>query len=215
MNSWWQDRIKIVVLVVCMTILLTAILKEIVGATELVDNFDATYYYIKYPDTAKLVGDNPSRLYAHYMGVGRREGRYPNASADPTTRLDLPFQTYVDVDIASQIVKYYKEGIQVMECPCVTGDVATHKDTPKGTWKVSCHTKGKWLNGPTWHNWVDYWMRFTADGCGFHDAMWRDDTEYVRETYLTNGSHGCVNLRHADADKLFEYIGVGTVVYVH
>ena len=68
-------------------------------------------------------------------------------------------------------------------------------------------------DGPTWHNWVDYWMPFTRGGCGLHDANWR--SRFGGEIYKTNGSHGCVNLPHDKAEELFNMISIGTVVIVH
>ena len=52
-----------------------------------------------------------------------------------------------------------------------------------------------------------------ADGEGFHDARWRN--QFGGDIYLTNGSHGCVNMPPEMAGKLFELISAGTPVVVH
>jgi len=177
--------------------------------------FDADYYGTKYPDVVAVYGTEPGALARHYAEYGMREGRYKNASEDSTYRAELSDQTYVDVCIDEQIVRYYENGILVRQSPCVTGLPDGGRSTPKGTYELQTHAKGKYLTGPTWHVWVDYWMRFTTNGaCGLHDATWRDDSEFGGETYKTNGSHGCVNLPHEFAEWLFDRVDVGTVVVV-
>jgi lipoprotein-anchoring transpeptidase ErfK/SrfK len=57
-------------------------------------------------------------------------------------------------------------------------------------------------------------MRFTPDAAiGLHDANWR--SSFGGDIYLTNGSHGCVNLPHDAACQLFDMVGIGTTVVVH
>lgn len=196
----------------------------VANANEL-NGFDATYYATKYPDVVAVYGTDEDALYLHYLNFGYNEGRFKNANEEATGIITEPivtpsksytlYPTYIDVDKASQVVTYVKDGQVVMQMPCVTGCVKTHHDTPNGTWKIMTHTKGKTLKGPTWKVWVDYWMRFTPDSCGLHDASWRDDSEFNPNTYLTDGSHGCVNLRHDDAQALFNMVDVGTIVVVH
>ena len=50
-------------------------------------------------------------------------------------------------------------------------------------------------------------------GYGLHDAIWRDTFDY--DTYLTDGSHGCVNLPYYAAATLYELCEVGDPVVVH
>ena len=48
---------------------------------------------------------------------------------------------------------------------------------------------------------------------GFHDASWQ--RLFGGSRYLTNGSHGCVNMPPEMAAKLFDLISAGTpVVYI-
>ena len=130
---------------------------------------------------------------------------------------DVPNTTdssYLDVDIDNQLVRYYVNGEVVYECSCVTGDATLGRDTPKGTFQLTSHDRGARLQGPTWDCYVSYWMRF-YDGCGFHDATWRDASEFGGTTYMGNGSHGCVNLTYTDAENIFNLVNVGTTVIVH
>ena len=121
-----------------------------------------------------------------------------------------PGQTYVDVDIANQTLTYFVNGAVALYTPCVTGKLG--RSTPRGLFQINSMVPGKYLNGPTWHVWVDRGMRFCG-GCGIHDATWRKS--FGGNIYQTNGSHGCVNIPHDQALALYNMVGVGTPVYVH
>ena len=171
--------------------------------------FDPVYYAQKYPDVVAVVGDSQQALINHYLTFGISEGRFQNAEEEEA---GTPLNTYVDVDIPNQTVTYILNGEAVLSSPCVTGCVSKKRSTPTGVFAVYGHKKGTYLTGPTWHNWVDYWMPF-AGGCGLHDATWRKT--FGGDIYQTNGSHGCVNLPHDVAEQLFDMINIGTVVIVH
>lgn len=118
--------------------------------------------------------------------------------------------TYIAVNIENQILTYFVNGEPVLMTPCVTGSPG--RSTPQGVFTINSCVPGKYLNGPTWHVWVDRWMRFSGN-CGIHDASWRD--QFGGDIYLSNGSHGCVNIPHDQAVLLYEMVGVGTMVYMH
>ncbi len=132
---------------------------------------------------------------------------YP--TADPVAPA-LPFPTYVDVCIDTQTMVYYENGVPVLTSPVVTGSPG--RGTPRGVFQINSRIPGKYLTGPTWHVWVDRWMRF-AGNCGLHDAKWRKN--FGGNIYKSNGSHGCVNLPHDIAVALYDRVGIGTVVIVH
>jgi len=50
-------------------------------------------------------------------------------------------------------------------------------------------------------------------GEGLHDATWR--TEFGKDIYKTNGSHGCVNLPLDIAKEIYDIVKVGTIVEVY
>ena len=172
--------------------------------------FDPVYYAQKYPDVVAVVGDSQPALINHYLTFGIGEGRFQNAEEEEA---GTPLNTYVDVNITDQTMTYILNGEPVLASACVTGDVNRSRATPIGIFAVYGHVKGTYLTGPTWHNWVDYWMPFSRGGCGLHDATWR--RKFGGNIYKTNGSHGCVNLPHDKAEELFNMITVGTVVIVH
>ena len=118
--------------------------------------------------------------------------------------------TYIDVSIDDQVLTYFVNGQPALVTPCVTGGPG--HNTPRGMFAINSCIPGKYLNGPTWHVWVNRWMRF-AGNCGIHDASWR--RKFGGDIYKHNGSHGCVNIPPDQAQKLYSIVGIGTVVVVH
>lgn len=221
--------------------------------------FDALYYAQRYPDVANSVGCDEKALYEHYVTIGQKEGRYPNALAECAgTAREIDIQnakatgntkaveelmkaqaaanesavkaaggtqaaasaitvpttgTYVDVNIESQTMTLFTNGIPVLSSPCVTGTPKNGRSTPTGMWYIMEKTPGKRLKGSSWDVWVNRWMRFTPDSCGLHDASWRG--KFGGTIYKSNGSHGCVNLPKDVAYTLYDLVAVGTPVIVH
>ena len=195
------------------------------GVSVKADGFDAAFYAQRYPDVVAVVGNDPAALYQHYVTFGIGEGRSQNqqeenAKAQPSQApvvqqlQGLPCNTYIDVDIDNQTMTYYENGQVCLQCPVVTGNPNRGNGTPRGTYTIQSHIAGKTLVGPTWNVWVDRWMQFTPNPChiGLHDATWR--SSFGGDIYLTNGSHGCVNLPHDTAVALFDRVNVGTTVVV-
>lgn len=124
------------------------------------------------------------------------------------------YGTYALIDISSQRLYLYKDKTRVMTAPVITGMKGTH-DTPTGTFSVIVKTHGTWLVGSSWCSYVDYWLQFRSGGYGIHDAQWRTSAEFSdHRRYIRNGSHGCVNMRHADARKVFCTLKKGNKVII-
>lgn len=217
----------------------TASKNTIVAEAAIPASFDADYYAANNPDVVLALGTDPQALYDHYVAFGKIEGRYKNveeeltgviveieepveetALAQPQSLIgqtfeNLPYPTYVDVDITNQTVSYFENNVLAMQSPCVTGKTSVGRGTPKGTYSVKTRIPGKILRGPTWKVWVDYWMRFTDSNIGLHDATWRTAEEFGGDTYVNHGSHGCVNLPHDFAEQLYGKVSIGTKVVVH
>jgi lipoprotein-anchoring transpeptidase ErfK/SrfK len=172
--------------------------------------FDPVYYAQKYPDVAAALGTSQKALISHYLTYGIPEGRFQNLQEEIDQK---PLNTYIDIDLTTQHVVYILNGNVAFESDCVSGDVSKGRQTPTGTFAIYGHVPGQYLTGPTWKNWVDYWMPFSPGGCGLHDATWRK--KFGGEIYKNNGSHGCVNLPHDKAKELFDMVSIGTVVIVH
>jgi len=125
----------------------------------------------------------------------------------------IPCSTCIIVDIAKQVLNYYKDNKVVLTTAIVTGRPNGHA-TPTGTYTILNKKNGTYLTGPGYRTWVNYWMPFIGSIYGFHDAPWRSGSSFGGNTYLNNGSHGCINMSPSAAAKLFNVVDIGTVVYV-
>ena len=133
---------------------------------------------------------------------------------------------YIDVDLSAQYVHFYDGDTVIWETECVTGGLDSKGEmhnTPTGVYaindnkrsgnvKLTGKTDPKTLE-PEYISYVDYWMPFIDDSVALHDADWR--SSFGGSIYLSNGSHGCVNLPVSKARELYDMAEVGTVVVVH
>ena len=118
--------------------------------------------------------------------------------------------TYAEVDLTDQKMYFIKDGNVVLESPVVTGNPNRGNATPQGVYSLTYKTRNAVLRGqrdengkPEYETPVAYWMPFNG-GIGFHDATWQ--SSFGGSRYLTNGSHGCVNMPKDKAAKLYELI---------
>ena len=128
--------------------------------------------------------------------------------------------TYVEVDLTRQHMWYVKDGTVMMETDVVTGKPTPDKETPQGVYSILEMKRDKVLLGDIKANGqreyetrVNYWMRVTWTGIGFHDATWQ--AAFGGERYKTAGSHGCINMSLSDAGRLYEMLEMYTPVVIH
>ena len=134
---------------------------------------------------------------------------------------DLPdylnINTYIELDLSRQNVWMYVNGECVVDSPCVTGNVATGYATPAGIYyltykEMNATLEGYNADGSTYSSPVTYWMPFNG-GIGFHDASWR--YSFGGNIYMTNGSHGCVNLPYWAASTIYSYINTSIPIIIY
>lgn len=124
------------------------------------------------------------------------------------------YKNFVLIDISSQQLSLYLKGKRIMKTSVVTGTPGD-RATPTGIFSVRNKARNVRLTGATWDVPVSYWMPFIGAAYGMHDASWRYEREFTNHrTYLTNGSHGCVNMRYRDAKKLYSKVRIGMTVVV-
>ncbi len=123
---------------------------------------------------------------------------------------------YIEVSISQQHLWMYKDYQLVVETPVVTGNVSKNHGTHTGVYPLAFKESPSTLSGQDGPNGyeveVKYWMPF-ADGQGLHDADWR--SSFGGNTYLTNGSHGCVNCPPSVMGQIFENAEAGMAVIVY
>ena len=129
--------------------------------------------------------------------------------------------TYAEVDLAAQKMWFVVDGSVALTTDVVTGRPSTGNATPEGVYGILYTQRGAVLRGdidpatgkPSYETPVSFWMPFTYQGHGFHDATWQ--SAFGGNRYLTHGSHGCVNMPYDKASQLFELITAGTPVIIH
>ncbi|MDG4760672.1 L,D-transpeptidase family protein [Micromonospora sp. WMMD710] len=122
------------------------------------------------------------------------------ATTDPA-RCKAGTGTTFCVDLTRQTVWALRNGKVIMP-PTVTRTGMPGYRTPAGTYAVNYRNLKEWSN--PYEVWLPYWQHFTQ-GMGFHET-----TTYLHDKSI--GSHGCVNLLHADAVRMWELGKVGTRV---
>lgn len=124
--------------------------------------------------------------------------------------------TYVEVNLTAQRIWFYVKGELIVESDVVTGSVAKKTETQTGAFPLAYkQSPGKLTGGNAENGWstdVDYWMPF-FDGQGLHDATWRNS--FGGNIYQNGGSHGCVNLPHETAKKIYDNIDAGVAIILY
>ena len=113
---------------------------------------------------------------------------------------------WIDVNLSTQSVYAYEGDTVVNSFVVSTGTWMT--PTVTGKYKIWIKFKSTSMSGPGYFlpN-VPYVMYFYK-GYGLHGTYWHNN-------FGTPMSHGCVNLRTSDAEWLYNWASVGTVVNVH
>ncbi|MDF1499589.1 MAG: L,D-transpeptidase family protein [Anaerolineales bacterium] len=113
---------------------------------------------------------------------------------------------WIEIDISEQRVSAYEGDRQVNSFTVSTGTSA--HPTVLGQYRVYVKLSATDMSGPGYYlPDVPYTMYFYR-GYALHGTYWHSN-------FGTPMSHGCVNLRTADSEWLFNFASVGTLVYVH
>lgn len=154
----------------------------------------------------------------------REELKAAIQAGEKTTRKPVYFQeaahygdddvgnTYVEINLTAQHLFFYKDGKLIVDSDLVSGNVAKNNQSPTGTFPILYKKQNAVLVGEDYETPVDYWMPFYQN-VGMHDAKWR--SEFGKNIYLTQGSHGCINLPHDKAKIIFENISKGVAVFCY
>ena len=117
--------------------------------------------------------------------------------------------SYVEINLTKQYLWFYKDGKLITKGSIVTGDEKRNYSTPQGTYKLKYKQRNATLTGENYSTPVNYWMPFNGD-IGIHDATWR--SSFGGNIYVSNGSHGCVNVPYSVAQAIFNNIEAGMPV---
>ncbi len=199
------------------------------------DTVGTTRTFTDYQGRTRTVvcNDNPNTQSTYGQEVDAAtfaKEAYGAATSKATATIDLPVtqeaadfteagaqdwgDRYIDVDITNQRAALVDNGSVLWESDTVTGNVSAGNSTPEGVFQITNKYNSITLMGEdASQSFVYNWMGFIRSTWGLHDATWR--TEFGGDIYLTNGSHGCVNLPLEKANELYPLVQVGDVVVVH
>lgn len=136
--------------------------------------------------------------------VGEREPEY--ASKGPWKGENDIGNSYLEADMTHQHLYLYQQGEIVLESDFVSGNMSNGCTTPQGVFGITYKTMNAVLRGADYETPVTYWMPFNGN-YGLHDATWRDT--FGGDIYLTDGSHGCLNLPLDKAGEIYQYMTEG------
>ncbi|MCD8219412.1 MAG: L,D-transpeptidase family protein, partial [Ruminococcus sp.] len=145
------------------------------------------------------------------------ESEYVQAGFRPQTSSGVTFdeRTYIEVDICNQHLWFYVDGELYLDSDVVTGLASDpERATKTGVFKIRDKIKDAVLGTyevQGYETSVSYWMPIDHTGVGLHDLS---RSAYGGDIYLTNGSHGCINLPLDVAEKIFEKTVIGMPVII-
>lgn len=116
------------------------------------------------------------------------------------------FSREIIVDRTVQHLYYVVNGTRVLDFPVSTGNPGS--ETPAGTYAVSVKIPKKRYVGRGYDLPNVMWNMQFLPSYYIHTAYWHND--FGKRTH----SHGCVNLREADAEILYKYIDIGVPVVI-
>ena len=142
----------------------------------------------------------------------------PTVTPTPTPRPDVSWVysenpaeladegRWIDVDLSEQRVTAY-EGDQAVQSFIVSTGTRAHP-TVTGQFRVYVKYKAAPMSGPGYYLPGVPFIMYFYSGYALHGTYWHNN-------FGTPMSHGCINLRTPEAEWLFGFASVGTLVNVH
>jgi lipoprotein-anchoring transpeptidase ErfK/SrfK len=141
----------------------------------------------------------------HLNGVKAGPGLYGMHTL--TQQFSIGRSLIVVASAAKHHMRLYRDGKLIRRWPISTGRPG--KDTPNGTYLTIEKGNPVLMKGPGYAIKVPWSVRFTWTGDYLHDAYWS-----VGQQGIVNVSHGCVNMRPADAEFYYKMAVPGDPVTV-
>ena len=122
---------------------------------------------------------------------------------------------HILVDIYKQRLYYFNNGKLVVNTGVVTGQPSKGWSTPIGHFNVERKGYRVPMSGDGWAMTPEYAIFFRNGMFALHDAWYRTSAHYSNpKTYLTYGSHGCVNTPLGALRTVYNSIQVGDPITV-
>jgi len=158
-----------------------------------------------YGISAEIVPDTPTPEYVAEPTV-QSYSNTETTSYTPSTDLTASGEHWIDVDLSQQRVYAYAGDTIVNSFVVSTGTWQT--PTVTGKYKIWIKLKSAPMSGPGYYLPDVPYIMYFYKGYGLHGTYWHNN-------FGTPMSHGCVNLTIPDAEWVYNFTQVGTVVNVH
>jgi lipoprotein-anchoring transpeptidase ErfK/SrfK len=130
----------------------------------------------------------------------------PTLIPPPAAPTEIDETRWIDVDLSEQRLRAYEGGEVVRTTLVSTGLPRT--PTVRGQFRIWIKLRHDDMEGPDYYlEDVPYVMYF-YQGYGLHGTFWHSN-------FGQRMSHGCVNLPTSEAEWVFNFVDVGTLVNVH
>lgn len=135
-------------------------------------------------------------------------GKLQSANQDPKFKQGK----YADVNLSKQLLTIFEDGTNMGTYRVSSGKVGLR--TPTGTFNILGKQRKRWSK--EYHLFMPYWMQFTRAGHGIHELPeWPSGYKEGANHLGTPVSHGCVRLGIGAAKTVYNFMDVGTPVYIH
>lgn len=128
---------------------------------------------------------------------------------------DWDTKNFTEISLSDQKVYVWRHGKVVFKCRTISGRPVPDRETRKGAYFIKEHQPHRVLKGDDYETPVDNWVRIMWTGTGFHAAPWQPWYSWSKTTYLTRGSHGCLNLSVEDSKKIYKLTKYMEMVFIY
>lgn len=127
--------------------------------------------------------------------------------AAPSSSRTTPLGTkWIDLDLSEQSLTAYEGETAVFSALVSTG--LSYYPTPVGEYKIYRRVRVQAMGGPGYYLPNVEFVSYFYKGYAIHGAYWHNN-------FGQPMSHGCVNMRNADAKWIYNWAPLGTRVVVH
>lgn len=152
--------------------------------------------YVESVAIAEIVPDTPTPAYVP-----------PSAAPNSPPPLKMGSgERWIDVDLSEQRLYAYEGDTLIRSFVVSTGTWRT--PTVTGKFKIWIKLRSSSMSGPGYYLPDVPYVMYFYKGYGIHGTYWHNN-------FGTPMSRGCVNMTIADAEWVYNFVSVGTVVNVH
>ncbi len=113
---------------------------------------------------------------------------------------------YIDVNLSEQTLYAFEGGTQVKSFLVSTGKRGY--ETPTGEFNVYAKTSSQLMDGPDYYLPNVPWISWISGDYSIHGTYWHSN-------FGTPMSHGCINASTPDAEWVYNWVDIGTPVFIH